>query len=63
VYFRYKDDQLIRVSDRDDMGVFPDGRCVLKIEPTNNDDTGSYVCEVSTESGSNRSQATVTVTG
>jgi len=64
VFYRYKDGQIFRDSDpRVKMTVTPDGSCTLTITSMTNEDAGMYTCEVSNESGMNKSEAKVTVSG
>jgi len=41
----------------------PDGVCTISVSTTTKDDSGSYTCEVSNESGASKSDAVGTVAG
>jgi len=60
---RFKNGKLIRTSDRIKTTATADGICSLKITETTTDDAALYACEVSNAAGSNRSEATGTVSG
>jgi len=62
-YLRFKDDKPITPSDRIKADISPDGTISLSINLATNSDAGVYVCEVSNEAGTIRSDANVFVSG